>query len=289
MIQWQKSEVRLNRQAISLRGNLLGFIVHYWGAVHHLAANPIHKHSFFEICYVKGGTGIYTEGERIYQLSEGVLFCSKPGVMHQIKDVNELELLYVAFEPDEKASDAIALASYVESLTFGAVCLEQLSESPLARLWESLLISNPAVGMLSDEVLPSIAHALIASFPATLGTEREPMRETNWSGESLLVQRAKRYIRDNLSGNLSLPDIARYLNVSERHLSRLFNENIKESYTAIVRNERIRAAEELLIRTHTPIKEIAQLVGFASVHYFTRSFAQVKGMPPATYRDAARI
>lgn len=286
MIDWLRSEERLNRQARLLQGEELSFHVYYWGVVRHLAANPVHKHSFLEICYVDGGTGIYMEDEREYSLSEGVLFCSKPGVVHQIRDVNELNLLFVAFEPDESLSDTAKLTSYLERLGQGAVWMEHLSDSPIARLWKSLLVPDTNVGALSYGVLPVLAHALLASFPDTLGTERRPGRMPVQTDASFLVQRAKRYIRDNLAGTLTLPEIARHLNVSERHLSRLFSENILESFTVTVRNERVRAAEKLLIQTRTPIKEIAEQVGFSSVHYFTRSFTQVKGMPPAAYREA---
>lgn len=286
MFQWQQSQERLNRQAGLLQGERLTFHVHYWGVSRHLVANPVHKHSFFEICYVEGGTGIYTEGDREYSLHRGVLFCSRPGVVHQIRDVNELDLLYVAFEPDEKQSDPAELESYLDALGQGEVWMDNQSGSPIAGLWRSLLVPDSYAGALSAGVLPALAHSLLASFPDLLGVARSSNRPPVRTDSSILVQRTKQYIRDNLAGDLSQQQVARLLNVSERHLSRLFAENIKESYTTTVRNERIRAAEELLIRTGTPIKEIAEQVGFSSVHYFTRSFTQKKGMPPAAYREA---
>lgn len=288
MIQWQRSEDRLNGQIRMLRGDRISFHIHYWGAVRHMFPNVEHKHSFYEICYVDGGTGSYFEGDKIYPLYEGVMFCSKPGIVHQIGDVNELDLLFVAFEPDDSLTVPGELAGYLNSLDRGAVWIENQSFAPVTQLWKSLLIPDAAANPLSSELLPTLAHTLLASYPDVFGRDRSTIRTHVRADASFLLRRAKRYIRDNLAGDLSLPEIARHLSVSERHLSRLFAEYIQESFTATVRSERIRAAEELLIHTMTPIKDIAEQVGFSSVHYFTRLFTQIKGEPPARYREANR-
>ncbi|MNR24953.1 Multiple antibiotic resistance protein MarA [compost metagenome] len=99
------------------------------------------------------------------------------------------------------------------------------------------------------------------------------------------MKRAKLYIRDNLAQALQLKDVANYLNVSERHLSRLFSEGIHESFTNYIRGERIRQAAHLLLSSDLPIKEIAEMTGFSSVHYFTRTFLLEKKIPPGRFRQ----
>src|SRR5690606_6535815 len=99
-----------------------------------------------------------------------------------------------------------------------------------------------------------------------------------------LLQQAKLYIRDNLSQSLSLRHVANYLNVSERHLSRLFAEGIHESFTDFIRSERIRQAAHLLQTTERAIKDIAEATGFSTVHYFSRVFAEVMKLPPGEFR-----
>lgn len=285
MIQWGRSTERLNRQAGLLQGEQLTFHVHYWGAEQQLQANQIHKHSFHEICYVKSGSGVYEEQGEIYPLYEGVLFSSKPGVVHQIRDVRELSLLFVAFELDEKRSEPGELDRYTQLMLQGRPWLDRQADSPIVRLWQSMMVPGDESSALPTASLPLLSHILLASFPILFGcgdsTAESPVKAT----AEHTIRRAKQYIRDNLDGNLSLPEVARQLNLSERHLSRLFASNILETFTDVVKKERIRAAEALLLRSEQPIKDIAERVGFSSVHYFTRIFAAHKGLPPAAFRD----
>lgn len=289
MFQWSESEMRLNRYARLLAGEALTFHVHYWGVVRQLPANVSHRHSFYEHCYVAGGSGTYIDGERAYPLQAGSVFCSRPDVMHQIRDVDQLDLLYVAFEPDEKRSDAAAFAEFTNAVNGGSVWLEGQSGSPHVQLWSSLCVPESAAGALPVLLLPQLAHALLSSLPALLGAAGQTKQARPSSDAALLIHRAKLYIRDNLASKLTLAEVAGYINVSERHMSRLFAGNILESFSALVRQERLRAAERLLLQSQAPIKEIAERCGFSSVHYFTRLFAEAKGIPPAAYRAAVQL
>jgi AraC family L-rhamnose operon transcriptional activator RhaR len=96
------------------------------------------------------------------------------------------------------------------------------------------------------------------------------------------------FIRDNLDQPLSLGMVAAYLNVSRRHLSRLFSEGIHESFTGFIRKERVRQAAHLLGSTDLSIKEIAERTGFGSVHYFSRIFAREQKQTPGRYRRELR-
>lgn len=284
MIQWGRSTERLNRQAGLLQAEQLTFHVHYWGAEQQLQANQTHKHSFHEICYVAAGSGVYEEQREIYPLYEGVLIYSKPGIVHQIRDVRELSLLFVAFELDEKLSEPGELARYTNLMLQGRPWLDRQADSPIVRLWQSMMVPCDESSALPAAALPLLSHTLLSSFPVLFGgvygIGDSPVRVT----AEHTIRRAKRYIRDNLDGNLSLPEVARQLNLSERHLSRLFASNILETFTDVVKKERIRAAERLLLGSELPIKDIAERVGFSSVHYFTRIFSAHKGLPPAAFR-----
>lgn len=158
MYHWSKSEERLNRYAGRLEGESLSFLVHYWGTVQHLTANSIHRHSFYEICYVDGGTGIYTDGNQMYPLCAGVAFCTIPGQLHQIKDVDGLNLLFVAFEPMERPSAQEVTVKYIEALQRCAVWTEHASDSPAIQIWKSMLLRSEADTSLPASLLPKLAH-----------------------------------------------------------------------------------------------------------------------------------
>ncbi|QGQ44824.1 AraC family transcriptional regulator [Metabacillus sediminilitoris] len=80
------------------------------------------------------------------------------------------------------------------------------------------------------------------------------MFSTNSNNEVLneetspILTQTKLYIKDNLSDTLKLSDIAQYLHISSRHLSRLFVKELGVSYSEYVKNERIQKSAFYLKR-----------------------------------------
>jgi AraC family L-rhamnose operon transcriptional activator RhaR len=276
----KETHAMLNEQVLLLDGEGAGFTVHYWGVNPQLFDNPVHKHSFFEVCYVMNGEGEYTDNGITYPLRQGTHFCSKPGATHQIRTKEGLFLLYVAFELDETRSQGRFIDSFRALAEQGTVCIPSGDETPTAHLWKSMLLTEK--GNLPPPAVMSVAHALLLSFLALFGN-REPLASSR-GDSAVILRQAKLYIQDNLSQPLNLRDIAGYLNVSERHLSRLFSAGIHENFTNYIRDERIRKAAVLLATSELSIKEIAEAAGFSSVHYFTRVFMRSKLLPPGRYR-----
>lgn len=272
----------LNEQALLLGGAGAAFNIHYWGINPQLFDNPVHGHSFFEVCYVMNGEGEYTDNGIVYPLREGTHFCSKPGVTHQIRTKEGLFLLYVAFELDETRSQDHVIESFRSLAEQGSVCIPAGGEIPTALLWKTLLLQENQKENLPAQAVLSVAHALLFSF-LTLFGNHEPLASSR-KDSAVILRQAKLFIRDNLTQPLNLRDIANYMNVSERHLSRLFSAGINENFTNYIREERIRKAAGLLVSSELSIKEIAEVTGFSSVHYFTRVFMKEKELPPGQFR-----
>ncbi|HZG77248.1 MAG TPA: AraC family transcriptional regulator [Paenibacillus sp.] len=288
MERMRESEETLNRTSLTLPGADVSFRVHFWGNNPAHFDNPVHKHSFFEICYVWDGEGEYAEfgaDDRVYPLRSGALFCSRPGVVHQIRSAVGLSLSFVAFEVDETRSSAEAVDQYRRLAADAEVCLHDAGAAPTVALWRALLQPADPQLRLSALSTSAVAHALLRSFADVFAPRRpaNPGRRIRSSDD--LIRRAKLFIRDNLDAPLTLDRVAEYLSVSERHVSRIFAEGIHESFNGYVRGERIRQAAYLLTRTDVAVKEIAERTGFGNVHSFTRAFARATGLPPARYRE----
>ncbi|TNJ64198.1 helix-turn-helix domain-containing protein [Paenibacillus hemerocallicola] len=266
----------------------IAFLVHYWGVTPAHRDNPVHRHSFFEVCYVVDGEGTYAEGGLEYPLRPGTMFCSRPGVQHQIRSRGGMYLLYVAFETVEAKTGPVVCRRLEGLKRSGRVAIAECQGSPSVLLWRALL-DMASSGKAVREALASAIHALLVSFLSEFGEEEsEERRHMPLNPNERHVKRAVLYIRNNLSARLRLRDLAEYLHISGRHLSRLFSDSLGMSYTEYVRNERLRQAAELLVSSDMPLKEIARETGFQTIHYFTRAFCECKGMPPGKYRETGR-
>ena len=51
-----------------------------------------------------------------------------------------------------------------------------------------------------------------------------------------------------------------------------------------INNLRMKKAKELLANSDMSISEISELVGFQSIHYFSRNFKEREGCAPLAYR-----
>lgn len=93
------------------------------------------------------------------------------------------------------------------------------------------------------------------------------------------------YIRKNCHGDLSVKKIASEFEISPQSVRRIFHRNITGlTPAALIRQQKMILAEELLRRTEFSLPEIAAQCGFATAFSFSRAFRREYGVPPALYR-----
>ncbi len=101
-----------------------------------------------------------------------------------------------------------------------------------------------------------------------------------------LGQHLTHYIEKNLSGDLSIEALCRYLNVSKSTLYKLAIDDFNMGVSDYIRQKRLYEAESLLKRESLSISEIAAKVGIADANYFTKVFKRYSHMTPKEYRKA---
>jgi AraC-like DNA-binding protein/mannose-6-phosphate isomerase-like protein (cupin superfamily) len=276
----------LNQYAVKLTGKEVSFHVHFWGINQAHLDNPIHKHTFFETCYVIEGEGTYMDDDVNYPLRKGTLFLSRPQTWHQIRSQTGLFLLFVAFEIIESESTKAAIQRFRHLATSQMIWLADADNCSTALIWRALLEQVTQSLPPLQDVIANLSHALLSSVQQTFAEQWKPDKERPASSSSsALLYQAKLFIRDNLSRPLRLKDVANYLDLSERHLSRIFSSELGQTFINYIRKERIRHAATMLWNTNLPIKQIAQECGFATIHYFTHVFKAEAGTSPARFRE----
>jgi len=101
----------------------------------------------------------------------------------------------------------------------------------------------------------------------------------------LLVTKALKYIRDNISHEITRDEVARHAGISPSHFSRLLKERTGRSFTELLRQSRVDLACELLRDPSLPLAEIASACGFCDQSYFTRVFQEIKQVTPGQYKE----
>lgn len=103
---------------------------------------------------------------------------------------------------------------------------------------------------------------------------------------SNLIHQAKVYIDEHFDEELSLDEISRQINISPYYFSKLFKEEIGQSFIEYVTGIRMDTAKKLLSTTNKSMKEICAAIGYSDPNYFSRTFKKNVGVTPTEYKDA---
>lgn len=102
--------------------------------------------------------------------------------------------------------------------------------------------------------------------------------------EPPVISRARAYIFEHLSEDLSLGLVAKAVNASSFYFCKLFKKSVGINFIDYVSNLRIEKAKNLLLNPNCLVSEIAFEVGFQSLTHFNRVFKKLTGVSPSKYR-----
>ncbi len=116
----------------------------------------------------------------------------------------------------------------------------------------------------------------------------EAMAEGTGVRHSPYVSGAIAYLESHLAGPVTVPDVARHLDISHNHLTRLFQAELGCTVVAYLRTARLRLAEHLLCDSTMSIAAIATTVGIPDLQAFNKACRRSLGASPSAVRATAR-
>lgn len=137
---------------------------------------------------------------------------------------------------------------------------------------------------LNFEIALTIARHLVlflrrpgnqSQFSATISLsspKRQPLRE------------AQRFAVEHPGGDLLVEAMASRANMSVRHFSRSFADEVGMTPGRFVTQVRIEAARRMLEERSNPISEVASRCGFGTAETLRRAFLRTLGVGPSEYR-----
>lgn len=98
------------------------------------------------------------------------------------------------------------------------------------------------------------------------------------------VSKAMRFIRDHARENIMVLDVSHAAGLSRRALEIKFRQEIGCSVHQYIRRVRTDQIVRLLVETDSPVRQIAESLGFPDVRHFARYFRAGKRVSPLAYR-----
>ncbi len=103
--------------------------------------------------------------------------------------------------------------------------------------------------------------------------------------EPTIVDEIKQLAEANLSGDISVSDMAKRIGISMHYMCHLFKKKTGITIGDYKKELRITYAKKLLVDTDKKISEITGLCGFGSDSYFSKVFKEAEGVAPSAYRE----
>ncbi len=247
-----------------------------------------HLHPMYEIYYLlNGARRMFFDGS-IYVLNRGDLIFIPMNTIHKTTHTNDKphERIVITFN-DKPITDIKSIQPEISLKKIfypePVVHLSGINKYYAEEIMERMLTEYGRQDEFSDLSIKNYLQELIIFLIRSRNHKKNEYSRSIGTTDRLMESAAK-YIRDNCSKNLSLEEVAGYVNISPTYFSKKFKASTGFGYREYLIIVRIREASAMLLETNKSITEIALECGFNNSSYFGDVFKRIKGVSPFVYR-----
>jgi len=106
--------------------------------------------------------------------------------------------------------------------------------------------------------------------------------------ENEIIRRAQQYVSSHIREKLSVPTVARMVDVSPSYLTALFHKNLQISPGEYIRRIKLQESKQMIRENSMNFSEIAATLKYSTVHHFSRQFKDKFGITPTEYAKSVR-
>jgi AraC family transcriptional regulator, arabinose operon regulatory protein len=219
-------------------------------------------------------TGRGRAGKTLLEIGDAVLL--KPGFRQDYgtaRGASRWEILWVHFQPRPHWREWLLWPEAEPGVLLLRLEGERQDEVAAA-LWEMRRHATGPLARREDFAMNALEQALLWCETASPAARRLDPR----------IENAMRFLLENLSRPLTLPEVAQASNLSVSWLSHRFKAEMGQTPLQFLEAERMMRARQLLQLTTRPISAIALEVGFESAIHFSLRFRKLCGVSPRAFR-----
>lgn len=243
----------------------------------------LHKHDYYQLIYFVKGQGEFLLDDEKYSIEDNSIFIINPGQEHGFEsdsknNIKTLDIKFLIYEKEisqqmkelssKRYTDIPEIKNLLESIR-----KEGVKKDPRYKEFSSVFLMEILLILIRYET-QKITH--------------EEVHRNKEIGKSTIVKDVIEYINNNYMNQLTLDCIAESLNYNKSYICQLFNSEMDYTPMQYIHKCRIKKACELILYSDYSLKEIAEVIGFKTVHHFNRVFSRIKGIPPGQWRDEER-
>lgn len=255
------------------------------------------SHAFWELLCIDKGEAIATADGRQFKLLKDEVVFHKPNEFHAVCSNGKIapNLIIISFDCSSPAMDffkeQVIKLTTDERFLLGQIILEakRLFANPL---------NNPLTTHMERVINPpfgceQMIKLFLEQFLIKLVRRNSPKIDliTNHYSDKTKQQydNILEYIDNHLNTQLSLDQICRDNLISYSQLYHIFKERHNLSIMNFISDRKINMAKQMIREQKLNFSQIADFLGYSSIHYFSRQFKKQTGMTPSEYSQSAKM
>lgn len=266
---------------------------------------PGESHDFWEfICVDKGEVAI-TAGSDSLILKKGEIFFHSPNEFHDVKATGGAapNLVVVSFQCEDPVMQFFQGKKFQTDKTIHQLLAGLIVEAKHCfncRLDDPYLQNMPtktpevfAAQQMIRLYLEQLLIHLIRRYSCTSPKEsplHDPasLKSTRDKNDTEIFLQVSDYLSAHLSAHLTIEQICRDNMVGRSQLLKIFKKNSSLGIIEYFSHMKINAAKEMIRTNRMNFTQIAEQLGYTSIHYFSRQFKKVTGMTPSEYASSIK-
>ncbi len=225
------------------------------------------------------------------------------GAIHSVADGVDLQLNQgdlVIYAPNQwhmqYAEDDIAASYITISFDLDGECPESLfnrkfsiPQSAVPMLQRLLREHDQMDDYSEDMMICSLQILLLTLLREQACPSQVKLRTANSvNSENEIIRRAQQFISTHVREKLTVPSVARHVDVSPSYLTALFRKNLQISPGEYIRRVKLQESKQMIREDNMNFTEIAAVLQYSTVHHFSRQFKDKFGITPTEYAKSVR-
>lgn len=232
------------------------------------------KHSYWELTYVDKGELLTTIDGVSYHLKQGDLIFYAPMQFHTQSTFEKISSSYLTINFKMNFNHADLLCNKIFSLKRDSYFI-------VTRLIEELSNDNLYSNDLSLCYLKQLIIQMLrldnSHFHSKPTTHMQQTYENELLNDILL------YIDNNIYEKISVSTLCEHFCISTSMLHSLFRKNMNNTAKNYINELKLSKSKELIRNSTHTLSEISEMLGFSSIHYFSKKFKSYFNISPTEY------
>ena len=263
---------------------------------------PGESHDFWELVCVDRGEIDALAGERRLTLKKGNILFHKPNEFHNVLTNGKVSpsLVVIGFvfhSPAIKAfADQLMSVQDTEKELLAQIIVEARNtfrgrlDDPYQ---EELIFNSEPLTFGSAQLISHYLEQLIIHLYRRYFSYSLPVRSSRFLAEASsgndTYNRIVRYMEEHLGERMTIDRICRDNLVGRSQLQKLFRDTKGCGVIEFFSMMKIDTAKQMIRDNQLNFTQIADRLGYSSIHYFSRQFKQITTMTPSEYATSIRL